>query len=253
MKNALLLGVAALALAIVSPASAQPGWAGSVNGEFGNIAGAPYWNFDGAVQIPLDWNDLTVQVNGGAAGASVLHAYDGGGSLIWNAPDFRLAGTVIYNQINVAGLSLSETQLGVGGEWYPMPWLTLSAQGGGILGKADGGYVGGTAKGYIFPDLSVAGFVNYASLSKFGINFTETDFGAKAEWLPWESIPVGVTGDYTRVRLAAGGGSFSTDLWTVGLKLHLNEAGEIPLVQHDRTGTLDTIGGPISSSIGFVF
>ena len=251
MKNGLLIAASVLALAAAAPASAEVPWAGSVNGDFGNIAGAPYWDIGGSVQIPLDWNDLSLQLTGGGAGASVLHAYDGGGSLVWNSPDFRLAGTAIYNSINVAGFSASETQLGGGGEWYAMPWLTLSAQGGGILGKASGGYVGGTAKGYIFPDLSVAGFVDYTSLSRMGFNANVTGYGARAEWLPWESIPVGVTGGYTRLQFSGGAGS--TDAWTVGLKLHLNEAGEIPLVQHDRTGTLDTIGGPITSSIGFLF
>ena len=248
MKFALLTSACALVLAAASPASAEVPWSGTLSGDFGNFSGFPTWDVNGTVQIPLDFMDLSLQPTGGIEGIGPVHHYDGGGDLVWNGDQqFRLAFTAIYNEFNFEGVSFSETQVGGGGEWYALPWLTLSAQGGALAGNSSGGYVGGTVKGYIFPDLSVAGTIDYASLH----NENVTAYGAHAEWVPTEEFPVGITGTYSHVVFSGMGlGGSDTDLWLVGLKLHLNEAGEIPLVQHDRTGTLDTIGGPISAAIG---
>ena len=113
-----------------------------------------------------------------------------------------------------------------------------SVQGGGVTGDLTGGYVGGTIKGYVMPDLSVQGFVTYTSL-----NFIkETDYGAKGEWLVWEDCPLAVHAEYERAEISSLG-SIGANVFMVGLTLHL-DSGSAPLtlVQHDRTGTLDTIG-----------
>ncbi|MBV9331395.1 MAG: hypothetical protein JOZ55_07565 [Alphaproteobacteria bacterium] len=95
------------------------------------------------------------------------------------------------------------------------------------------------------PDLSVAGVVNNISISDMGVNFHETDYGAKAEWLVMEDFPVSVTGSYEHANVTVFGFSGSTDIWTVGLKLNLNSSGPVTLVEHNRTGTLDTIGSAL--------
>jgi len=253
MNRHLLISACVLALAASSAAAAPVPWAGSVNGDYGNLGGRTLWDANGAVQVPLDWMDLSLQGTFGATGVGPIHQWDGGGNLVWNgSPDFRLAFTAIYNNLGIHGFDVHETQLGGGLEWYPMPWLTVSGQGGALVGTDSGGYVGGTLKGYILPDLSVSGNINYTSLTSMGVSGHITGYGAKAEWLPCESLPVSVTGSYTHLDFGGGGGpGSSTDSWTIGLKLYLNEAGQIPLVQHNRTGTLDTIGSPISAAVIF--
>ncbi len=270
MKTLLLASACALALGGMSNASAQ-GWAASVDGDYTHTQGnaghlgcpSPECNldgfdFDGAFDLPWTWSDFSFEVNGGAHGVGGAHDYQGGGSVVWNGiPDFRIAGTFVYNSANITfippSVHFSEWQTGVGAEWYLNPWLTLSAQGGGIEGKFSGGYVGGTVKGYICPDLSLAAYINYADVSAFNgaLKASETDYGVKGEWLFWQDmLPLALTVRYEHTDLNPIGVSFSPDSFFVGLKLYLDEGmAPKPLVERNRTGTLDTIG-PIAP-LGF--
>ena len=234
MKNLLLASVCALACATVAPAFAD-GIAATGEGTYGNLAGHTTWSADGSLYVPLDWmNGLGVQGDLGDRGVGPVHVFDGGGSLIWTDPQFRLAGSVIYNRLSLFGGTIDETQYGGGGEFYFSPWLTASAQGGGITGTASGGYVGGHLKGYVMPDFAVDGFVNYTSLSGGHI----TDYGAHAEWLPMEDLPVSIGGTFDHFDVSGGG---SADTWMINLKLYLNDSPATTLVDRQRTGTLDTI------------
>jgi hypothetical protein len=236
MRNVLLASVCALACA-GTPALAQ-GVAATAQGTFGNIAGAASWSVDGAVSVPLDWNGLSVEGNLGDRGASFLHVFDGGGSVVWSGMDVRLAASVLYNRLSGFGGSANETQFGGGGEWYVLPSLTASVIGGGIAGTQSGGYVGGTLKWYFDPDIALDGFVHYTSVA----SAHETDFGAHAEWLPMEDLPISVGATYTHINLSGGGfGTGNTDTWWVGLKLYLNDSPATTLTDRQRTGTLDTI------------
>jgi hypothetical protein len=246
MKLSLLVSACALLASTAFAAAAPIDWAASVNGDFGNAAGAPLWDTGAGLQIPAT-DALDVEVDGGWGGAGPIHDWDGGGHLVWNGDSFRLAATAIYNHFSGFAGHLNESQLGGGAEWYPLSWLTIGAQGGGLVGTDSGYYAGGAVKFYPFPDLSLTGLGTYLSLNNAG-TVTETDYGAKGEWVAFEEFPLGLTGSYTHANFG-GLAHGSTDIWTVGLKLHINAAGEIPLVQHDRTGTLDTI----ASSFQFHF
>jgi hypothetical protein len=236
MKRLLLLSTCVLALG-ATPALAQD-WAVTLDGSYVNANAngfsADGYAFDGAAAIPLGWSNLSVEADLGDRGLSSGHNFDGGGSLVWSGSDFRVAGTVIYNQLTSGG-SINETQYGGGGEWYASPWLTAHVQGGGVSGFFNAGYVGGGLKAYVMPDLSIDGTINYVSLSG---GPSETDYNVHAEWLVSESIPLAVHGGYTRADLAGT----DINLWSVGLKLYLNGNGNAPLVEQNRTGTLDTIG-----------
>jgi hypothetical protein len=266
MKKLLLASVCALALGGISTASAQP-WAASIDGDYthtqgnaGHLGCSSHecnlngYDFDGAVDLPWDWWGIGLEVNGGAHGAGHGHDYQAGGSLIWNGiPDFRIAGTFVYNDANIvftaAPFHVPEWQTGLGAEWYLNPWLTASVQGGGIEGKFHGAYFGGTLKAYICPDLSLAGYVNYGGLSNglFHFNGHETDYGVKGEWLFWQDmLPLALTARYEHTDFHLSGFGFSPDSFFIGLKLYLDEGmAPKPLVERNRTGTLDTIG-PIS-------
>jgi hypothetical protein len=243
MKKLLLASACALACA-GTPALAE-GVAATAQGTFGNVAGFPTWSADGAVSVPLGWDDLSVEGDLGDRGVDGAHIFDGGGSLVWSQPEFRVAGSVLYNRLTGFGGGVDETQYGAGGQWFFGEAFTASVLGGGISGSASGGYVGGNLKWYFDPDIALDGFVNYTSLS----GAHETDFGAHAEWLPMEDIPISVMANYTHTNLSGFGFSGNTDIWWAGLKLYLNDSPATTMEDRQRTGTLDTI----APGLHFVF
>ena len=243
MKKLLLASTCALACAAVAVPALADGIAATGQGTYGNIAGHTTWTADGSVNLPLDWySGLSVEGNVGDRGFSSIHVFDAGGSVIWTDPDFRLAGSVLYNDLTSGGSSIDATQFGAGAEWYFNPWLTASARGGAIAGKVHGGYFGGTVKWYVMPDLAVDGFIDYTDLAHKApgaVLVNETNYGAHVEWLPMEDIPVTVGANYTRVHLAPG--STDTDTWFLAIKFYFNDSPATTLVDRQRTGTLDTI------------
>jgi hypothetical protein len=154
---------------------------------------------------------------------------------------------VIYNRGSAFGIHLDETTIGGGGEWYPSDWVTVGVHGGAIAGTFAGGFVSGAVKGYVLPDLSVEGFATFSEWKPTGFKFvSETDLGVKGEFLVSESIPLTIQGGYTHQQVSGfGGPPFDTDdnVFSVGLRLYLDSsAAPETLIQHNRTGTLDTIG-----------
>lgn len=239
-----LLAACAMAMGAVSPASAQL-WGATADGDYFNLAGTPGFDVNLAVNVPLNWDQISLQLNVGDHAAGPDHDFGTGANIIWNDPDnqFRFAVSGIYNHDVLGPLRLNETQAGVGGEWYPTDWLTLGARGGGILGQANGGYAGGALKVYAFDDFTLAGTIDYTGVSYHSIDIHETDYGVTGEWLISETFPLAVTTSFVRSHFDAGGFfAGSTNTVSVGFKFYVNEFGAGPLAQRDRTGTLDTIG-----------
>jgi hypothetical protein len=251
MKRLLAASACALALGATS-ASAAP-WSVTIDGGYQgmNCCHETFdgYYYDGAASIPLGISDLSLELNLGDRALIEAHDFDAGGSLVWNGGDLRVAATVLYNDISFGGFSANETQYGGGAEWYVNPWLTVSGQGGGFTGQVSAGYVGGTVKGYVMPDLSLAGNVLYTSISG---GAHETDYGLSAEWLVLKSspFPVALNAGYQQVDFSNGVPNFQ--YWKLGLSIYLNGQGATTLVDKNRTGTLDTIG-PVRPLIYSVF
>jgi hypothetical protein len=238
------LGAAAFLIGAATPAWAQI-WGATADGDYFNVAGQPGYNGNVAVNIPLNWYSVSAEIDTGLHAFGSSHDKDFGGSFIWNDPDgeFRLAATGTYNHDVLSPLRLNETPLGVGAEWYPTDWVTLGARGGGIVGSANGEYAGGALKVYPFDDLSIGGTIDYLGATYHGLDIHETDYGANAEWLVSETFPLAITGSFRRARFDGSfTGGTSVNLWSIGLRFYVNEFGAGPLVQRNRTGTLDTIG-----------
>ena len=256
MKRFLLSS--ACLLAVVSLSSTQAlGSSLTVDGAYDhyNFRGlnTDGFNVNGAANLPLAWGHLSAEVSVGDDGIGGAHDFDVGGGVVWTEPAFRLAGTAIYNRGSAFGSNLNETTISGGGEWYPCEWLTLGAQVGGIAGDLAGGFVSGAVKGYVTPDLSVGGFVNYSNWKNPGLQkiVSETDFGVKGEFLLSEflpgDLPLAIQGGYTHQQLEGFGGfagPFAHDnVYSIGLRLYLDSSSApAPLIQRNRTGTLDTIG-----------
>jgi len=228
------------------------GVAGTLDGNYGNVAGVPTWSVNGAANVPVGWEGLSIEGDLGQLGAGKPgfygHLSNGGGNIVWSDPStqFRIAGSVNYNQFKAEGGTLDEWQFGGGGQWFFNPWLTFSADGGGVGGKVSGGYGDGDIKGYWFPDLAFDGFVHYLSGGISGASGHITDLGVHVEWLPEEEVPLSFGARYDHLEASVGANGFgsvsgNTDAWFVTLKFYVNDSPASSLVDRQRTGTLDDI------------
>lgn len=250
MRKYLVASACVLAGGLFASPAFADGVAATAQGTFGNILGFPSWSIDGSVSAPIGWEGLSVEGNLGDRGFDSVHIFDGGGDLIWSDPNFRVAGSVKYNRLTALGSSTDVTQFGAAGQYFFGDMITASVQGGANTGGLHGGYVGGNLKWYFMPDVALDGFVNYNDLNHSGgFSAHETDYGAHAEWLPWETMPISLNANYTHVHLSAFGSGGDTDTWWVGLKLYLNDSPATTLVDRQRTGTLDTL----QPNFNFVF
>jgi hypothetical protein len=244
MRRVLLGAVCALAVGAAAPASAQI-WGASADGDYFNTSGIPGYDANLAVNIPLNWDQLSLQMDVGTHAFDSAHDKNFGGALIWNdaSGEFRLAAVANYNHDVLGPLRLNETPIGAGAEWYPTDWLTLGARGGGIVGSGYGEYAGAALKVYPLEDFSIAGTIDYTGLTYHSLPVHETDYGANAEWLVSETFPMAITSSYIHSHFdGAGAGSATANTVSVGLKFYVNEFGAGALAPRDRTGTLDTIG-----------
>ena len=249
MKRLLLSSVCLLAFANISSTQALAA-AITVDGAYDHFdfrgSKADGFDFNGAVNLPLHWSNLSLELNAGDDGIGPAHSLDIGGGIVWTDPDFRLAGTLVYNRGGLFGSDFDETTISAGGEWYPSDFLTLGAQVGDIAGRLAGGYASGAVKLYPLPDLSISGFATFSQWKfPFFKIISETDVGAKGEFLVSEDWPLTVQGGYTHEQIDGfgGGGFFHANVFSVGLRLYLDSnSAPAPLIEHNRTGTLDTIG-----------
>src|SRR5437763_1857438 len=107
MRKLLLATSCALLWAATPSGATAQGWEGSLDGGYvnatccgGHLDG---FTFNGALMFPLNGPDLGVELNVGDSGLGPFHDYDAGGSVIWNASDFRIADTAVYNRPGAFG------------------------------------------------------------------------------------------------------------------------------------------------------
>ena len=254
MSKCVFASACVLAGALFSSAATAEisGVAGTLDGNYGNVAGVPTWSVNGAADVPLGWEGLSIEGDLGQVGSGKPgiygHLSNGGGNLVWSDPSgqFRIAGSYNYNQFKVEGLTLDEQQYGGGGQWFFNQWLTVSADGGGVAGKVSGSYVDGDVKGYWIPDLAFDGFVHYLNGSITGASGHITDLGVHVEWLPEEEVPLSFGARYDHLEASGtingfGSASGNTDAWFVTLKFYVNDSPASSLEDRQRTGVLDDI------------
>src|SRR5215467_12437174 len=103
MRKLLLASSCVLALGAMSSSAFAQGWAAAVDGGYRNASccggSVDGYDINGAFMLPLSWSHLGVELNVGDHGLDGGHVFDAGGSLIWNGPDFRLAGTAVFNRL----------------------------------------------------------------------------------------------------------------------------------------------------------
>lgn len=257
MGTACVLAAAALT---AGPAAADTltGFAGVLNTNFtstdSSISGTDTlksWLLGGSVAMPLsDLAGLNVQVD-----ASYTHNWENhfseedwhfGGSVFWANMDTRFGANIGYENDNSIG---HLTNGGAFGEYYFGP-LTAMLKGGwldsggtGFGGR--GNYLGGAVEGYIMPDLSITGSVDWQDIvtgrgnPQFGRgDLRSTSFEAIVEFLFFEEAGVsGYVGyRYTSDKLAPIA-DFHTNAWLVGIRWYVGGGGS--LMDHQRNGNLN--------------
>jgi hypothetical protein len=211
------------------------------------------YGVNGSGILPLGSN-FVVQGDAGyhnlqASGTSVNN-WTVGGSVAYTHALGRIGATVAYNAFDVSGANLNVTNYGAFGEWYVNDRATLGVKGGGAtlsgsfggfgLGNTTVGYAGGEALGYLTPDLSVSGSVDWAG--KNGVNVTSG--GVQGEYLISHQYPVSVFGGYTYTDLSGFGGGEQANTFSIGVKYYFGGNGS--LVEHQRTG-IDNWGPAVTA------
>ncbi len=228
-RNALCVAslLASVAFA-TSPAFAggMTGFSGLLSGDYANVSAnhggnADVWGVSGSGAFGLGEN-FVGEVDTGYqsfSGHGSVSDWTVDGSVFWRASNGRIGLVVGYNSVSGGGFSANATNYGVFGEWFATPAITLGLKGGGFSGNhgGDGSYVAGAITGYVMPDLSFSGGIDYTNVNHFT---NETDWSIRAEYLFSEKTPISVWAGYVNSHFS--GGLPSANTWIVGLTLYCN-------------------------------
>jgi len=243
LRNKILGTACALALgAFAAPAYAS-NFSGTIDGEYANLSAngggghANSWGGNGSGVFDTGWSNLALQGDIGyhnlSASGTNVNLFDIAATPFLRMDHGRLGVTVGYTDAQNHG-STDITNYGGFGEWFAGHAFTVGVKGGGFNANhgLNGAYVGAQLTGYVMPDFSLAGSVDYTSFSHSG---HETDYNATAEYLISETTPISVFGGYTYSEFS-GSSQFNT--WMIGLKFYCNGTGASTLVDRQRAGNV---------------
>lgn len=214
-----------------------------------------------AVPFGTSWG---IQAQGGYHYSSFdgdhANLWEVGGSGFWQGDMGRAGVAVDYNNDSGEGVNLGFVSYGGFGELYASDAITVGLKGGGISatgsvegcsiseytaavstsrscsGSGTGGYVGAEFVGYVWPDLSLDGSVDYASLEGISV----TDLTARVDYLFSETTPIAAFASYTYEDFD-GGARANGNVFQVGLTYYIGGSGS--LVQRRRNaGGVDEWG-----------
>ncbi|MGN6515563.1 MAG: hypothetical protein ACTHLR_06950 [Rhizomicrobium sp.] len=198
-------------------------WGGSVRGQW------------------LVGNNLALDVGGGYNNVSTDHSnldnWTADASVVWYLSNLRVGPTVGYQNNSVSGFHADTWNYGAFAEYF-WPYVTLSGKGGGFTTSgsgpsSDGYYLGGALTGYVNPNLSVMGGVDYTHFSPFG-GSDETDWTLRGTWRPWAATPFAFWAGYTYSDFSPG--SFHVSTISVGVQFDLGNGQT--LIESDRGGAI---------------
>jgi hypothetical protein len=208
------------------------------------------WLIGGSAAMPLSTLDgLNAQFD-----ASYIHNWadhfsredwNFGGSAFWANMDSRIGINGSYTNYNKLG---HVTNGGVFAEYY-FGAITAMAKGGWLWGGGSqfgghGNYLGGAVAGYVLPDLSITGGMEWADLitgqgcqTCGRSDARDTAFEIVAEWLFMEDLGVsGYVGYTYQDQKFSGFTSTHNNVWLVGFRWYM---GGGSLMDHHRNGNLN--------------
>jgi hypothetical protein len=234
--------VAALGLFAFTPAMAQPGVGGYVDGGYANTTisgGGPHlndWRLSGSAAAALGGSSFTVQGDGSYDSLHVpgetLNGSQLNLSLIWNAPMGKIGATVGRDSFGFIGPeSLDGTTYGGFGVLYPNQQWTVGIKGGSLnfgSGIPNSTYYGGEIVGYPTPDIALGLNGDHAHVDLFGGANVDT-WGLNGEWQPTAN-PWTVKLGYDNSKF----GSARLNTWSLNFRWYFG--GGSTLVSHHRDG-----------------
>lgn len=222
--------------------------------------GGDAWGFSGSGLFPLG-HDIGVNLNVGYHDVlNQSRGYDevnAGASLVWQTGNLRLGPSFGFMSNGDQFETTNTYNYGAYLEYFASPRITLSALGGGFSSHetysysfysysydSSGSYVGGTATGYVTPNLAFNGGISYARFDmsygtstetdyRFGLEYEFSDGGADCWWPPGS-----VSFNYTYGAYSPYS-SYNASTFMVGFTFYTNGNGADTLVDRQRTGTLD--------------
>lgn len=177
-----------------------------------------------------------------------INNWNAGGSVAWTSAMGRVGLAGSYTGYEVSGSHADIGSYGVYGEWYPNDRFTVGVKGGGATvsgafgGDSTFGYAGGELVGYVTPDLTLTGTVDWAG--RDGTNITTG--GVQAEYLISHSLPLSVFGGYSYTDYS---GFAAANTVNVGIKYYFGGGGS--LNEHQRHGVDNW--GPLASALHLIF
>lgn len=186
-------------------------------------------------------SDVALDVGGGYNNVSTAHTnldnWTADASVVWYLSNLRVGPTIGYQDNSQSGFHADTWNYGAFAEYF-WPYVTLSGKGGGFTTSgsgpsSDGYYLGGALTGYVNPNLSVTGGVDYTHFSPFG-GSDETDWMVRGTWRPWAATPVAFWAGYTYSDFSPG--SFHVSTISVGVQFDLGNGQT--LIESDRGGAI---------------
>lgn len=238
LTSSLFLAASLVALA-AAPASADA--TGQFSAHYANSDFSGFdvdnWGVSGDVAVPFANSGFNGQFgadyNNFDAGGGDVDVWDLSGNLFWRDAKGTFGGGVGYSSISVTGADADFWTFGLAGEHYATDMFTLQGRGGIIEGDLDAWFLGGALKIYPVADFALTGGIDYYDIDGGG---QLTSFGASAEWMPSQQLPVAIFGGYTLTDISGGGGD--VDTWTLGLRFYFG-GPEGSLRDHQRSGDAD--------------
>ncbi len=236
--------VAALGLFAFTPAMAQPGVGGYVDGGYANSqisGGGPHlddWGLSGAAAAPLGTSQFTVQGDGEYDHLSTSGFHSDNSqidlSVIWNHPTMgKIGATVGRDSYGFIGPeSLTGTTYGGFGVLYPNNQWTVGLKGGSLQfgsGIPSISYWGAKVAGYPTQNIELSATGDWANMPSgfFGGNINS--WGLGGEWQP--------TANPWSVKLGYDNSKWSgSTIQTWSLKFRWYFGGGSNLVDHQRNG-----------------
>jgi hypothetical protein len=204
------------------------------------------YTVQGSLLYTIDSPGLNVQIDGGndfyfAVPHSDAHLWNAGGSVFWRDSKGTFGVSGSYFSVDAPAFPLfaekkSIASFGVFGEYYAFGNLSLQIRGGGTTGPtgSSSGYAGGGLTFYESPDFALHTEVNFTS---FTSGHDWTDVRAEIEYLPFNSVPVGLYGGYDHTSVSYGD---SANTLLAGLKIHFGQGRA--LSTYNRTGPAEWTG-----------
>ncbi len=198
------------------------------------------WNFSARMQ-QLIRDDVAIDVGAGyrnetGSGFSTSE-WAADAALVWYRNNMRFGPAVGYERATESHFHSEMWNYGGFFEYF-WPHMTANVKAGGFSTNTSfenfsGYYAGGSLTGYLCPNFSLRGGVDYTHISSFG-GSGETDWSARATWRPFVATPLAFWAGDTYSTFSPGSGT--TNTISIGVMFDLGNGQT--LIDSDRGGAL---------------